>query len=265
MREIYNRIKKLTEMSNTNIDKRFQKLIEEIGEFAQAKLSADKEVGCDYKELTKDDCFEEVADIIVVALSLSTLYEDKGFDGLMEIIEKKLNKWNKNVNKKKVNLAGIVNDSLSNGDGLRTVIFAQGCRHNCEECFNPHTHEFGTGEDFYTDDIIKKILDNPLTDGVTFSGGDPFEQAESFAEIAKEVRKQGKNVWCYTGYRYEEIMENKEYHKGWEELLNNIDYLVDGKFIFYLKDEALEYRGSTNQRIIDVQKSLKNGEIIVDR
>lgn len=262
MEEIYNKIKTLTLLSDTNIDKRFQKLIEEIGEFAQAKLSSDNEVGCGYKKLTKDDCFEEVADIIVVALSLSTLYENKGLKELVYIINKKLDKWKKNVTQKKVNLAGIIEDSLSNGEGLRTTLFAQGCKHNCTGCFNTHTHEFGVGKDFYVDDIVDKIINNPLIDGITLSGGDPFEQGEAFAEIAKKVKTYGKNVWCYTGYLYEEIIENKEYHQGWEELLNNVDVLVDGKFIEYLKDENLKYKGSSNQRIIDVKESLKKGEVI---
>ena len=97
---------------------------------------------------------------------------------------------------------------------------------------------------------------------MTFSGGDPLEQGEAFAEIAEESKKSNKNVWCYTGYKFEYIMENMDKIPGWNKLINNIDVLVDGKFDIEKKDEDLKYRGSRNQRIIDVKESLKNNKII---
>ena len=97
--------------------------------------------------------------------------------------------------------------------------------------------------------------------GVTFSGGDPLEQAKKFAHIAKEVKKSGINVWCYTGYTFEYILEHKDDQTGWNELLKYIDVLVDGEFEADKKNPRIKYRGSLNQRIIDVQESLSSGEI----
>src|SRR3712207_54204 len=128
-------------------------------------------------------------------------------------------------------LAGLVNDSLVNGEGLRTVIFAQGCKHNCDGCFSPHTHDMN-GASFIveTKELFNQVMKNELVRGVTFSGGDPFEQAEAFADLAKMFKNAGINIWCYTGYTLEQLKENKDKHKGWQELLSNIDVLVDGKF-----------------------------------
>ncbi|MGG7165172.1 anaerobic ribonucleoside-triphosphate reductase activating protein [Clostridium ihumii] len=161
-----------------------------------------------------------------------------------------------------VNLAGIIHESLNNGPGIRRVLFAQGCKHNCKACFNPHTHGFGGGQDYRVQELVNDIKRNPLISGVTFSGGDPLEQGEAFAEIAEESKKCNKNVWCYTGYKFEYIMENADKIPGWNKLINNIDVLVDGKFDIEKKDEDLKYRGSRNQRIIDVKESLKNNKII---
>ncbi|MGL4730797.1 MAG: anaerobic ribonucleoside-triphosphate reductase activating protein [Clostridium sp.] len=162
----------------------------------------------------------------------------------------------------KVNLAGIIHESLNNGPGIRRVLFAQGCRHNCKGCFNPHTHGFGAGKDYDIDSIIKDIKRNPLISGVTFSGGDPLEQSEAFAKIAEEIKKNNKNIWCYTGYKFEYILQNINEKPNLKKLIDNIDVLVDGKFDSSLKDEKLKYRGSKNQRIIDVKKSLKNNSVI---
>lgn len=163
---------------------------------------------------------------------------------------------------KSVLLAAILYESLVNGPGLRRVLFAQICKHNCKGCFNPDTHSENGGRLVDMDEIIKDINSNTMLSGVTFSGGDPFEQADKFAYIAKGVAKPGFDIWSYTGYTYEYIVANKEKHKGWEELLNNIDVLVDGKFEEDKKDPLRKYRGSSNQRIIDVKESLKMGKAV---
>lgn len=163
-----------------------------------------------------------------------------------------------------IRLAGIAYESLVNGPGIRRVFFSQGCRHNCEGCFNPDTHDFTGGEERDMDKLIKDVLDNPFINGVTFSGGDPFERAEEFSYMAKAFQENDKNVWCYTGYTFEYILENLDKRKGWRELINNIDVLVDGKFEIDKKEDGLRFRGSSNQRIIDVKKSLEaRGEIVI--
>lgn len=163
-----------------------------------------------------------------------------------------------------IRLAGIAYESLVNGPGIRRVFFSQGCRHNCEGCFNPDTHDFTGGEERDMDKLIKDVLDNPFINGVTFSGGDPFERAEEFSYMAKEFKANGINIWSYTGYTFEYILENLDKRKGWRELINNIDVLVDGKFEIDKKQDGLRFRGSSNQRIIDVKKSLETrGEIVI--
>lgn len=164
---------------------------------------------------------------------------------------------------KKIRLSGIAYESLVNGPGMRRVFFAQGCKHNCKGCFNPMTHDFNGGELRDMDELLKEVRENPMLKGVTFSGGDPWEQAEKFAYMAKEIKKMGLNVWSYTGYTFEYIREHMEERKGWKELLENIDVLVDGPFQEDKKQDGLRFRGSSNQRIIDVKESLRVGEAVV--
>ncbi|MRZ30389.1 anaerobic ribonucleoside-triphosphate reductase activating protein, partial [Paeniclostridium sordellii] len=159
-------------------------------------------------------------------------------------------------------LSGIAYESLVNGPGIRRVFFSQGCKHNCKGCFNPDTHDFNGGENRNMDELIESVLDNPMIKGVTFSGGDPLEQAEKFAYMAKAFKNNNLNIWCYTGYTYEYIREHKDENNGWNELLNNIDVLVDGKFEEENMQEGLKFRGSTNQRIIDIKESLNHGKIV---
>ena len=113
---------------------------------------------------------------------------------------------------KKIRLAGIAYESLVNGPGMRRVYFSQGCRHNCEGCFNPDTHDFNGGEERDMDELIEDALDNPLLKGITFSGGDPLERAEEFAYMAKAFKKAGLNIWCYTGYTFEDVLEKMKNH-----------------------------------------------------
>lgn len=164
---------------------------------------------------------------------------------------------------KYVRLAGIAYESLVNGPGMRRVYFAQGCRHNCNGCFNKETHDFNGGELKYMDELISEAISNPMLKGITFSGGDPLEQAGSFAYMAKAFKDNGLNIWCYTGYTFEKVLEMMEESKELKELINNIDVLVDGRFEINNKKEGLKFKGSTNQRIIDVRKSLSSGEIVV--
>lgn len=159
---------------------------------------------------------------------------------------------------KKVRLAGIAYESLVNGPGMRRVLFAQGCRHNCSGCFNKDTHDFNGGEEMDMDEIIEDIADNPLLKGITFSGGDPFEQAEEFTYMAKKIKSLNLDIWSYSGYTFEEILKDEKK----KELLKNIDVLVDGKFVENKISENLKFRGSSNQRIIDVKRSLSSGNIV---
>lgn len=162
-----------------------------------------------------------------------------------------------------IRLAGIAYESLVNGPGIRRVLFSQGCKHNCNGCFNKETHSFCDGKIQDMDEIINSIKSNPILRGVTFSGGDPFEQADKFAYIAKELKDTKLDIWCYTGYTFEYILKHKDENKGWSNLISYIDVLVDGKFEEDKKIEGLKFKGSTNQRIIDVQKSLKTKKVCI--
>lgn len=152
----------------------------------------------------------------------------------------------------KIRLAGIIENSISNGEGIRKVIFAQGCKHHCKGCFNPSTHDFNGGYECDTDKIIERINNDYMIDGVTFSGGDPFEQAEAFAEIAKNINPE-LNIWCYTGYTLQEIIDKANEKPEWVDLLTHIDVLVDGKFEEDKKDRNLKFKGSSNQNIIQLR------------
>jgi anaerobic ribonucleoside-triphosphate reductase activating protein len=162
---------------------------------------------------------------------------------------------------KKIKVSGIINESIVDGPGIRMVIFSQGCKHNCKGCHNQHTHSFEDGKYVEIDKILSDIKNNFLLDGVTLSGGDPFEQAETFAELAREVKKMGKNVVTYTGYTFEQLIKYSSERKGFRELLENTDMLIDGPFIMEEKSLELKFRGSKNQRIIDVPKSIRDKEL----
>jgi anaerobic ribonucleoside-triphosphate reductase activating protein len=162
---------------------------------------------------------------------------------------------------RQIKASGIINESIVDGPGIRMVIFAQGCKHKCRGCHNQHTHSFDGGELVEIYKIIGNIKKNTLLDGVTLSGGEPFEQAENFAVLAQEVKKMGLNVITYTGYTYERLIEYSSERKGYIDLLNNTDMLVDGPFILEEKNLLLKFRGSNNQRIIDVPNSIKNKKV----
>lgn len=168
--------------------------------------------------------------------------------------------------KHELRIANIEHNSIVDGPGLRYVIFTQGCPHHCLNCHNPETWDPHKGSFMNIDMIRKQILVDPLLSGVTFSGGEPFMQPDPLIEIAKFVHFIGLTVWCYTGFKYEELFSMAgKMHKGAEmlQLLENVDVLVDGPFEDDKKSYELKFRGSSNQRIIDVQKSLKIGSVIL--
>lgn len=156
----------------------------------------------------------------------------------------------------------IQKDSIVDGEGIRSVIWTQGCRHNCLGCHNPETHTFHKGINVDVELLKEKISKLEGQDGVTFSGGDPMEQPEACAELSKHCKKVGLNVWCYTGYTFEELLEKAKINPAIIDFLNNIDVLVDGKFILSEKSYDVVFRGSKNQRLIDVPNSLKNNKTI---
>ena len=155
----------------------------------------------------------------------------------------------------------IQRDSIVDGEGIRSVIWTQGCVHNCAFCHNPETHSFTSGYLIEVEDVKKKIDSLGGQDGITFSGGDPMEQAKACYEIAKHCKELGLNIWCYTGYTFEELIERSKIFPDIMKFLNTIDVLVDGKFVIAQKSLNLKFRGSKNQRIIDVPKSLKEEKV----
>ncbi len=156
-----------------------------------------------------------------------------------------------------LDLAGIVNDSIVDGPGIRMTVFAQGCPHHCQGCHNPETWEFGCGTPMDEERIADIVATNPLCRGVTFSGGEPFAQAKGFAKLAKLLKQRGYEVASYSGYTYEQLINGTEAQK---ELLQSIDVLIDGPFNLSQRSLEVPFRGSRNQRIIDVKKSLTAGE-----
>lgn len=158
-----------------------------------------------------------------------------------------------------ISILEIVEDTTVDGPGFRTSVYSSGCPHHCPGCHNPQSWNIENGHPVEVDEILKVILDDPFAD-VTFTGGDPMFQPQGFTELAKGIREHStKNIWCYTGYRFEELLQNPVQ----KALLEQIDVLVDGRFIEALKDEELRFRGSSNQRIIDVQASLEKVETVV--
>ena len=157
----------------------------------------------------------------------------------------------------------IQKDSIVDGEGIRSVIWTQGCRHHCPGCHNPTTHSFEDGFLLDVEDLKKQIEELEGQDGITFSGGDPMEQPEPCSEIAKFCKEKGLNIWCYTGYNYEELLQKAKKDSKILEFLKNIDVLVDGRFILKEKSYDVIFRGSKNQRLIDVPKSLKNEKVVL--
>lgn len=158
-----------------------------------------------------------------------------------------------------LNLSGIVQDSIVDGPGIRTTFFCQGCPHHCPGCHNPETWDFGCGTDVPVEDLVEIVKSNPLCRGVTFSGGEPFAQAEGFAKLAKLLKAEGYEVASYSGYTFEALLKGSAAQK---ELLASIDILIDGPFVMAERSLEIAFRGSRNQRILDVPKSLAAGEAV---
>lgn len=153
----------------------------------------------------------------------------------------------------RIRLSGIEKESIVDGPGLRYVLFSQGCIHMCPGCHNPQTHGFTGGELYEVEDLVREILENPLLSGVTFSGGDPFNQAEAFSYVATRLKEKGMNIWSYTGYTIEELRSSKDpFQKA---LLGQVDVLVEGRFVQSLRTLSKPFAGSSNQRVIDLGKS----------
>lgn len=160
----------------------------------------------------------------------------------------------------RIKIAGTVNDSIVDGPGYRYAIFTQGCPHGCPGCHNPHTHDIQGGKDADTDNMLIEILDNPLLSGVTFTGGDPFMQPAPLADLAAQLKsKTTLDIWCYTGYTLEELQTKDDLDI--QRLLVHIDVLVDGRFIESQRDITLDFRGSHNQRLIDMNETRVRGDI----
>jgi len=160
----------------------------------------------------------------------------------------------------KVRLAGIVNESVTDGPGLRIALFFQGCEHHCLGCHNPQTWSHQGGKEYLVDSLLKQLPDNPLIKGVTLSGGDPFYQPEAAAIIAREFHARGKDVWAYTGFLWEELLISGDTAKI--DLLSQCDVLIDGPFVQALQSPVLHFRGSSNQRLILIKKSQQLGKVI---
>lgn len=161
----------------------------------------------------------------------------------------------------KLKVAGFLDNTMVNGQGLRSALFLSGCNHNCEGCHNKAMQDFNYGDYVEIEQILERINFNvPLINGVTFSGGEPFEQAKELSILAEKIKNCNLNIWCYTGYTLEQILESEDKDKL--RLLEHIDVLVDGKFEKELMKGALKYTGSRNQRIISVKESLIKGSLV---
>ncbi|MCQ2105742.1 MAG: anaerobic ribonucleoside-triphosphate reductase activating protein [Fibrobacter sp.] len=164
---------------------------------------------------------------------------------------------------KKLRIAGIEPESFVDGPGIRFSIFTQGCSHNCLGCHNPQTHDFNGGHDISLAELLSMIEENPLLDGVTLSGGDPMFQAKTLVPLAREIKERGLNLVIFSGFTYERLMALKDEKPECLELLTFADILVDGPFILAQRCLDLKFRGSKNQRLVDVQASLSAGRVVL--
>lgn len=160
-----------------------------------------------------------------------------------------------------IRLAGIVRESIVDGPGFRFAVFCQGCPHNCPDCHNPQTHDFSKGTDVPISRLLWEIEKNPLLAGVTFTGGEPFCQAEAFCALAERIEKTGLNIVTFSGYTYEQLLEKAKKETAVGELLAHTNLLIDGPFIKEEKDLTLAFRGSRNQRLIDLDATRAKGEL----
>ena len=158
-----------------------------------------------------------------------------------------------------ISVLSIIEDTMVDGPGFRTSIYCAGCRHACPGCHNPQSWDFSGGRAMTTEEIMRVIVADPYAN-VTFSGGDPMYQPEGFAELARAIHERTeKDIWCYTGFTFEQLLGNPRQRA----LLEQIDVLVDGPFVKALRNDELIFRGSSNQRIIDVPRSLEEGRAVL--
>ena len=159
-----------------------------------------------------------------------------------------------------IRMAGVVRESIVDGPGLRFAVFCQGCPHGCAGCHNQETHDFDGGYDCPISRILDAVDQNPLLDGVTFSGGEPFCQPEAFYNLAVELKKRNLHVMAYSGYTYEELLSLK--NEAVDKLLSQLDLLVDGRYVAEKRDLTLLFRGSSNQRVIDMNETRRTGSVV---
>ena len=159
--------------------------------------------------------------------------------------------------------ADLQTDSIVDGPGLRTVIWTQGCSHHCKDCQNPQTWDFNGGGEVPLEMVKEAIDELEYQNGITFSGGDPMFQPEACSILAKYCKEKGYNIWVYTGFTYEQLEKMAKKKPIYHEFLSNIDVLVDGRYKKEERDLNLLFRGSRNQRLIDVQKTLNSGKVVV--
>ena len=158
-----------------------------------------------------------------------------------------------------ISVLSIIEDTMVDGPGFRTSIYCAGCRHACPGCHNPQSWDFSGGRAMTTEEIMRVIVADPYAN-VTFTGGDPMYQPEGFAELARAIHERTeKDIWCYTGFTFEQLLGNPRQRA----LLEQIDVLVDGPFVKALRNDELIFRGSSNQRIIDVPRSLEEGRAVL--
>lgn len=161
-----------------------------------------------------------------------------------------------------IRIAGIESESIVDGPGFRFAVYTQGCPHNCPGCHNPQTHAFEGGKLAEPEKLLELIKDSPLNKGVTLSGGEPFCQAVELAKFARLARDAGYGIWAYSGYTYEQLT-GPDAPEGASELLDLVDVLVDGPFVQALSSYDAEWKGSTNQRVIDVARSKAAGKVVL--
>ena len=162
-----------------------------------------------------------------------------------------------------IRLYGLVPDSIVDGPGYRAAIFTQGCPHHCPGCHNPDSHAFDGGRLWTLQDVEARFSGNPLLSGITLSGGEPFCQAGACAWLARRAHARGLNVWTYTGYLYEQLMEKARENPEIAALLNETDVLVDGPFVLAQRSLELDFRGSRNQRVIDLNQTRATGNVVL--
>lgn len=164
-----------------------------------------------------------------------------------------------NYDSTKIRMCGVEPESIVDGPGFRYVIFVQGCPHSCHGCHNPQSHDFKGGYEISVDDLWRDISKNSNLTGITFSGGEPFCQVAPLLDISYRAKSIGLNLMSYSGWTYDELLEKKD--PIINEFLNNLDILVDGRYIESLRNLELKYRGSENQRVIDMNETRMSGTV----